>query len=42
MSWPSSPHCLIRISAQLYDDRGQYARLTEPLSKELGSEHVGP
>jgi isopenicillin-N epimerase len=35
MSWPAPPRRLIRISAQLYNTREQYARLAEALSKEL-------
>jgi isopenicillin-N epimerase len=35
MAWPAPPRRLIRISAQLYNSRAQYARLAEALRKEL-------
>jgi isopenicillin-N epimerase len=35
MSWPAPPRRLIRISAQLYNSREQFARLAEALGKEL-------
>jgi isopenicillin-N epimerase len=38
MSWPSAPHRLIRVSAQLYNDRAHFARLAEALGKELAAE----
>ena len=38
MSWPSPPRRLIRVSAQLYNQRAQYARLGEALAKELAAE----
>ena len=38
MSWPAPPRRLIRVSAQLYNSRDQYARLAEALGKELAAE----
>jgi isopenicillin-N epimerase len=38
--WPALPHRLIRISAQLYNERAHYARLTEALAKELPAERA--
>jgi len=35
MSWPAPPRRLIRISAQLYNARAQFARLADALGKEL-------
>jgi isopenicillin-N epimerase len=35
VSWPAAPRRLIRVSAQLYNRREQYARLAEALRKEL-------
>ncbi len=38
VSWPAPPRRLVRISAQLYNDRGHYERLAEALVKELAAE----
>jgi isopenicillin-N epimerase len=38
MSWPAAPRRLIRISAQVYNDRADFARLAEALAKELATE----
>jgi isopenicillin-N epimerase len=38
MRWPAAPHRLLRISAQLYNHAGQYARLAEALRQELAAE----
>jgi len=38
MSWPAPPRRLIRVSAQLYNAREQFARLAEALGKELAAE----
>jgi hypothetical protein len=35
MRWPAPPRRLIRVSAQLYNRRSQYARLADALRKEL-------
>ena len=40
MSWPAAPRRLIRVSAQLYNERGQYERLAEALGKELAAERA--
>ena len=36
MSFPAAPRRLLRISAQLYNERAHYERLAEALRKELG------
>jgi isopenicillin-N epimerase len=38
MRWPGPPHRVIRVSAQLYNHRAQYARLADALAKELAAE----
>ena len=38
MRWPGPPHRVIRVSAQLYNHRAQYARLADALTKELAAE----
>ena len=38
MSWPEPPRRLIRISAQIYNDTSQYARLADALRQELAAE----
>jgi len=38
MSWPAPPRRLIRVSAQLYNAREQFAQLAEALGKELAAE----
>ena len=40
MSWPSAPRRLIRVSAQLYNERAHYARLADALGKELAAERA--
>src|SRR5262249_8044847 len=40
MSWPAPPQRLIRVSAQLYNHRAEYARLAEALEKELAGERA--
>jgi isopenicillin-N epimerase len=41
MTWPAAPRRLVRISAQLYNQREHYARLAEALGKELAAERGG-
>jgi isopenicillin-N epimerase len=38
VSFPAAPGRLVRVSAQLYNDRAQYVRLAEALRKELAAE----
>ena len=38
MSWPAPPKRLIRVSAQLYNNREHYVRLADALAKELAAE----
>jgi isopenicillin-N epimerase len=38
IAWPAPPRRLLRVSAQLYNDREQYARLAAALGQELGGE----
>ncbi|HEV8141637.1 MAG TPA: aminotransferase class V-fold PLP-dependent enzyme [Methylomirabilota bacterium] len=38
VSFPAAPRRLVRVSAQLYNDRTQYVRLAEALRKELAAE----
>ena len=40
VSWPAAPRRLVRVSAQLYNCREQYARLAEALGQELAAEHL--
>jgi isopenicillin-N epimerase len=40
MSWPAAPRRLIRISAQLYNQRDHYTRLAEALAKQLAAERA--
>jgi isopenicillin-N epimerase len=41
ISWPAPPQRLVRISAQLYNERGHYVRLADALRKELADERDG-
>jgi isopenicillin-N epimerase len=38
VSWPSAPHRLLRVSAQLYNCREHYVRLADALGHELAAE----
>jgi isopenicillin-N epimerase len=38
MSWPAAPRRLLRISAQLYNERAHYVQLADALRKELAAE----
>jgi isopenicillin-N epimerase len=38
MSFPAPPRRLVRVSAQLYNNRPHYMRLAEALTKELAAE----
>ncbi|HYB42908.1 MAG TPA: aminotransferase class V-fold PLP-dependent enzyme [Candidatus Methylomirabilis sp.] len=40
ISWPAAPRRLLRISAQLYNDREQYAALARALAAELVEERA--
>jgi isopenicillin-N epimerase len=40
MSWPAPPRRLIRVSAELYNERAQFVRLAEALTKELAAERA--
>lgn len=42
VSWPAPPRRLVRVSAQLYNDRDQYVRLAAALRKELAGEAAKP
>ena len=41
MSWPAPPRRLLRVSAQLYNDRADFTRLADALPKELAAERAG-
>jgi isopenicillin-N epimerase len=41
MSWPAPPRRLLRVSAQLYNDREDFTRLADALPKELAAERAG-
>ena len=41
VAWPSPPHRLIRVSAQIYNSREQYEHLGEALKEELAREREG-
>ncbi len=40
MTWPTAPHRLLRISAQLYNERHHYTRLAEALKAALTPERL--
>lgn len=40
MSWPAAPRRLIRVSAQLYNHRGEYEQLAKGLAHELAAERA--
>ena len=40
MRWPAAPKRLLRISAQLYNNPEQYARLAQALREELAVERA--
>ncbi len=42
MSWPAAPRRLVRVSAQLYNTRDDYARLADALAKTLAAERARP
>lgn len=39
--WPAAPHRLVRVSAQLYNDLGQYQALAGALREELDGREAG-
>ena len=41
ISWPAPPQRLVRVSAQLYNERDHYVRLADALRKELADERDG-
>jgi isopenicillin-N epimerase len=41
VTWPAAPRRLVRVSAQLYNEREQYAGLARALDTELAAERAG-